>query len=135
MARSLWLPVISIRARVANPVAKENSAELLTTKGEPPTRSTVQLKIEIGLEGRKPSSVILSPLGLIAHPPHVLLSRHILEISQFLENIGDRGPACGRNLPFSPLLHLTILLRDLRLEVLENLRESFRPWRHNFRSK
>jgi hypothetical protein len=87
LARSLWLPVISIRASVANPVAKENSAELLTTKGEPPTRSTFQLKIEIGLRGRKLSGVILSPLGLIVHPPRVLLSRHILEIDQLLEKL------------------------------------------------
>jgi len=77
LARSLWLPVISIRARVANPVAKENSAELLTTKDEQPTRSTLQLKIEIGLKRRKLAGVILSPAGLIAQPPRVLLSRHI----------------------------------------------------------
>ncbi len=35
--------------------------------------------------------------------------------------LGDRGPGCGRNLAFSrkSLLHLTVLLRDLRVEGLE----------------
>jgi hypothetical protein len=32
------------------------------------------------------------------------------------------------------LLHLTILLRDSRVEVLENLQESVGPWRANPRS-
>ena len=122
MARSLWLPVISIRARVANPLAKENSAELLTTKDERPTRSPFQLKIEIGLKRRKLAGVILSPAGLISQPPRVLLSRHILEIGQLLENLKIAGQPAVVISPFSPLLHLTILLRDLRLEVLENLR-------------
>lgn len=42
--------------------------------------------------------------------------------------VGDRELACGRNLAFSrmSLLDLPILLRDLWVEVLENLQKSSR---------
>jgi hypothetical protein len=81
---------------------------LLPTKDEQLTQSRFQLKIEIGLKRRKLAGVILSPVGLIVQS-RVLLLRHISEMGQPPGRLGDRGPACGRNLAFSrvSLLHLT----------------------------
>jgi hypothetical protein len=88
LARLLWLRDISIRARVANPAAKENSAEgCLRRKNEQLAQSTFELKIEIGLKRRDPAGLILSPFSLIVQSPRVLLSRHISEIDQLLEKL------------------------------------------------
>jgi len=104
LAYSLLLPVISICARVANPIAKENSAELLTTKDERLAQSTFQLKIDIGRKYRKLAGVILSPvaLSLCSHRVFYFRATFPRWVSVSAPGrFGDHGPAYDRNLVFS----------------------------------